>query len=43
MNASLAALINASFGFDPVESHHHFSVFIPTGCNGNVTVSEYLT
>lgn len=43
MNASITALINASFGFDPAESHHHFSVFIPTGSDGDVTISEHLT
>jgi len=43
MNPSLMALLNASFGFDPAESRHHFVVDIPRGGDAPIKISEHLT
>ena len=43
MNDSPAALIKASFGFDPAESRHHFVVDIPRGGDAPIKISEHLS
>jgi hypothetical protein len=37
------AQISRSFGFDPVESRHHFVVRIPRGARGDIEISEHFT
>jgi hypothetical protein len=43
MNEILFALIKNSYGFDPVESWHHFVVEIPRGGDAPIKISEHLT
>lgn len=42
-DATPLALIKRSFGFDPVESQHHFLVRIPRAATQPVNISEHLT
>lgn len=46
MSASAASpitLINRSFGFNPIDSQHHFRVYIPRGSTQPIVMSEHLT
>lgn len=42
MNDNLMNLIKNSFGFDPLESHHHFLLDIPQGNDAPIKISEHL-
>ncbi len=41
--ASAVTLVKRSFGFNPLESQHHFLVLIPRGAGQHVRISEHLT
>ncbi|MEI7846902.1 MAG: DUF3780 domain-containing protein [Chloroflexota bacterium] len=43
MNETLLTLIKNSFGFDPLESSHHFLVDISRGGETQIRISEHLT
>ncbi len=43
MNETLLTLIKNSFGFDQLESSHHFLVDIPRGGDSQIRISEHLT
>lgn len=36
-------LVKRSFGFSPIESQHHFVVYVPRGASQEVRISEHLT
>lgn len=42
MNENLFILIKNSFGFDPIESQHHFLVDIPRSGDSPIKISEHL-
>jgi len=43
MNETLLSLIRNSFGFEPIESRHHFVVDIPRGGDAQIKISEHLS
>lgn len=42
-SGSALALVRRSFGFNPIDSQHHFLVQIPRAANAPIHISEHLT